>query len=607
MTPEPPLAFSSRLIAAVEAAVQTIRPFGAEDAHSAGLLHRCAEFRQRCERLAHQRAGRRFGIAFLGPKNAGKTTLLSWLIQNKNLRKRLQTGLDSASATERLTWIGPPPEEASALPASALQIPAGPSDFVDLGVPCAFLDVPGANERSHPRAQAAREALELAHLKVLVVEARHLEDAAILDYARPADGSLILPVVNQTRPGQEQPDFDSFLQRLRKAVPRATVLELLHVPDLLLLEPSERAAATERCRTELASAITHALQDCDSSSLLEPQIAAVEGQFRDAVREEFLRVFPAASRAAGDLVEHEGEVGTKALQALLGGDELDHAPRIALRQQLRAIFQERTPLLCFPWRTFLALSNLLHGALDKVPFLLMGSLPSLLSSTAAAVRNLARDRQFSSSRDTGLRQQAELLLRESLQPGIERLESALRSDLRLRDRQPLFPDGIQVEFEGLDVLQQRSTALFHRILARNAVSRTAAVASGSVGTLAFWVIFIWPIFALYHDYFAAVGQVAGLHSGSGAPVRFPVEGFPMILTGLLLALVPMLMLLLVVLAWAGSRGRAEVCLRQLQIGHHEIIAELENQGLLRIRTSQPQLRAWLDLYQLLARPDRREA
>jgi hypothetical protein len=63
----------------------------------------------------------------------------------------------------------------------------------------------------------------------------------------------------------------------------------------------------------------------------------------------------------------------------------------------------------------------------------------------------------------------------------------------------------------------------------------------------------------------------------------------------------MLVLLLVILAWAGSRTRAEVCLDQLRTGHHEIIAELENQGLLRLHTSQPQLRAWLDLFQLLAK------
>src|SRR5438067_10867251 len=71
------------------------------------ILNACATFRGGCDALAQNRGLLLATIAFVGPKNAGKTTLMSLLVTSDKVREQLKTGDAARFATDKPTWIGP--------------------------------------------------------------------------------------------------------------------------------------------------------------------------------------------------------------------------------------------------------------------------------------------------------------------------------------------------------------------------------------------------------------------------------------------------------------------------------------------------------------------
>ncbi len=556
------------------------------------LRHQCAEFRQASRELAQQKGLQQFAVAFIGPKNAGKTTFLSMLVRLPGLKEQLAQGEGLEGSTERIVWLSSHPlTELDRRVEESHRVT--PNDLVNLGCHYTLIDVPGANEANRDRAEAALRALRAAHLKVLVVEARTMEDAALVDHIRGADGATILPVINQIRPGTSDEDISGFLARLKEALPGSNILLPLRVPDFQLAgqdEDEQRRATTD----ELIHRLKDVVRAEHLDELLEPQLLRLKARFQEEMHESLTRALPATAEAARQLHELEGGLAPQALERLLGANDRDRAVIAGLRQQLRALYQQRTSVLFFPWRTFVGLANLLHGALEKMPLLLAGSLPSLVSSTMTAVKNVARDREFTENRREGLRKHAELLVKESLYPRVDHLESAIRSDLRQDVRSPdSGRHELEVEFEGLEILQKRSSELFQDVLESCSPGRVATHATGLVGLGIFWGIFIWPFIALYRDYFEAVTVLV---NESAKHDVFPTESFAMIGTSFLLAVFPMLFWLLLVLSWAASKGRALQCLRSLRHGHQTIIDELNAAQLLRVRAHHPHLQACLRLF-----------
>lgn len=554
------------------------------------LRQRCAEFREACRELVEQKGLTQFAVAFLGPKNAGKTSLLSLLIRNPALSAQLHQGADLAGATERILWLSSQPLQALD-PSVEDRIPVERGDLVNLSCDYTLIDVPGANEANRERGEAARRALRNAHLKVLVVEARTMEDVAVVDYIGEADGATILPVINQIRPDLDEANIDRLMDTFTRQLPQSRFLSPLRIPDFQLAGANEDEAK-ETARKELIERLQSVIRSEHLDELLVPQLRRMKQRFQEEMNEALLGALPATAEAARRFQASEDVLAAQALEKLLGEPENDRAVIAGLRQQLRADYQQRTPVLLVPWRLFVGVANLLHGALEKVPLLLAGSLPSLVTSAMTAVKNVARDREFTQKRDEGLRQHAELLVKECLKPQVEQLEAAIRSDLRHRTPSQKHED-LEVELEGLDLLQSRSSALFQRVLGEHSPHRGATLITGLVGTLVFWSLFIWPCLSLYQDYFQAIH---GFVSDSPTRAEFPTESFAMLGTSFLLALLPMLLWLLVVLSWVASRSRAKDCLTGLREGHKVLIDELSEQQRLRARLRHPHLQACLRLF-----------
>lgn len=556
------------------------------------LRQQCAHYRSACRELANQKGLGQLAIAFIGPKNAGKTTLLSMLVRPDALRDQLSAGEGLAGSTERIRWISTHPiDELNRDVEESLHV--DPSDLVNLGCDYTLVDVPGANEANRSRAAAAERALRAAHLKVLVVEARTMEDATLLDYVANADGATILPIINQIRPGTEDQEIDGFLATLKHALPASNILSPLRIGDFQLASEASPEGALADAAKRFRARLQEFVHAEKLDELLEPQLLRMKARFEDDIRATLTDALPATAAAAQELRQFEDTLATQALERLLGADDHNRTVQAALRQQLRAVYQQRTPVLFFPWRMFVSLANVLHGALEKVPLLLAGSLPSLVSSAMTAVKNVTRDREFQTERSEGLRKHAEWLVKESLFPKVSHLEAALRSDLR-NESLVSERDGLQVEFEGLELLQARSSTLYQETLDAKAPGRAATWVTGLIGLAIFWGIFIWPSIALYKEYFAAVNAFV---DGQAQPA-FPKDSFSVIGTSFLLALFPMLFWLLLVLSWVATRSRARECLHMLRQGHQQIIEDLHAQRLLRVHAHHPHLAACLRLFSL---------
>ncbi|MDC0504010.1 50S ribosome-binding GTPase, partial [Verrucomicrobiales bacterium] len=268
------------------------------------LRQRCAEFRYAARDLAEQKGLNQFAIAFIGPKNAGKTTLLSLLLRSKTIKEQLASGEGIRGTTEKIQWI-------SSEPISDLDrrveesVHIVPSDVAKLGCDYTLIDVPGANEAHPLRAAAAARALRTAHLKVLVAEARTIEDASLLDYLQDADGATILPVINQIRPGTEDQDISGFLDRLQSAIPNSRLLSPLRVPDFQLAGQTESAV-------DAAEALQRRLRDVVRAEhldeLLEPQLLRMKTRFQDEMHGELSKALPATAEAAQELQHIESHL-----------------------------------------------------------------------------------------------------------------------------------------------------------------------------------------------------------------------------------------------------------------------------------------------------------
>ncbi len=562
----------------------------------AELVRLCHEFRRSCREIAGNRGIERITLAFTGPKNSGKTCLLSQFVRAEGVRKRLRVGYARAEATEKTTWVGPEPP-ADLRPEYEAHIHCSENEMEAIGFPYTLVDVPGLNEADEGRAKAARRALDNALIKVFVVAQREMEDKAVFQYLSRADGSLILPVINFVREEPSSGDVEGFRERLRTFVPHAEVMSPVLIPDLGLSgdgDDSRAVSSSPEMAVSLRKAIGEAAGFSRMGDVPRSQLLQTLRRFQEEVSALVTAQLPASRRALDALREFERSLPRETLGHLL---EPESVFRAGVRQRLRTVFLQRTPYAFFPWRLVLVLANLLHGALERVPLALMGSVPSFVSSAFAAARNLRDARRFSQGVQGGIRDYVESAVKEKITPGMRDLEFALNRELGTEAESSAGrSEELEVTVTGLENLQARSSGIFQRAVETWAPSRPAAILYGLCGFLIFWGFFAWPVYGLYLDFFQAVRDtIAG---GEGVSGNFPAAPFGMLGTSLLLALLPMGFFMLVTLSVLVRPGRVTECVDEIRREHDEAVAELVQSGLLTVKVEQPRLDACMYLINL---------
>jgi hypothetical protein len=590
-------------IAYADGVEQAVLDLGVAEGPLAVLPSRCAAFRDACQRLASNRGLERLTLAFVGPRNAGKTTLASLLVRDPELQHHFPIGLSHKQSTRRVLWVGP--EQPSGLDRQVEEwLPCEGSALVDLGMPYQIADVPGFNDRVAEVRVAAERALEGALVQILVVDQRDLEAGEVRQYLSPSDGAAVLPVINRaategrspesSSPSEPQAittarandgssvdpgpsDLAAFVKELKAALPNSTILDPLIIPDFRLRGMDE-ASARSRMAADLGKAIREmACRAADLGISAGPQLRARLERFRREVARTAREALPATGEAVRRLDQAEESLPRDVLRDVLGPDR---ALRAVLRQKLRALWLDNTPALFFPWRLVLGAAHLFWGALDRVPLMLMGSVPSLVGAAWSAMRNVRRAADFREALTQGLRDHAARRASEQLAPLIQTLHQSLAADLGR------LPDGLpapqpQAIVDGIGALQERSAAALEAVVEKHAPGRLLAGWVAIAGFALFWVVAGWPLYAVYLDYFKAA---AGTWLQAREALRqFPAPSFSVALTAVTLGLLPLMAWLLAIATWVTRRSRVAACARELHLAHERIIRDLLGAGLLRVR------------------------
>ncbi|MFV0337282.1 MAG: hypothetical protein ACK5LK_03445 [Chthoniobacterales bacterium] len=581
----------------IEAAVERLGP---NWPGYAPTLQASTNFRHTVHRITSQRGFDGITLAFIGPKKTGKSTLASLFINSKEKRQRLQIGETSSASTTCPTWIGSrPPEHFDS--EKELFIPCSPDELLALAAPgsntpidYAILDFPGSNERDPERQLAARTALDDAKVKILVVDRASIESAEISNYLALIGSTPVIPIVNRIRKEEDRSDLDQWEKHLRDQFPK--LLPRIDIADWELVT-SESNDPTKNPRDQILSAVLQTLLDRLFSlpDLFSPQT------FTEAVLTEKLRHFkkevaalavthlPRTHLAIEDLTQRTSTLPRESIAALLGDDQMIAAQ---IRSRFRALLLIRTPLILFPWRLAMSIANLIHGATDRLPLALMGSIPSLISTAHTAMKNYQDAKVFAGEVSHGLQTRVQSVCRDLMGAQLRAINHALRRDLHENtETQSLdkkFPQAeldCKIRLRGLEILQSRSTAFFQEITQKFAPNGLFAWTYGCVGFLLFWGIFAWPIYGLYRD-FANAALGVSLHNQLTLST-FPSGAFSVLLTTALLALVPMGFFLLLTLALATRKSKVNACIHELRSTHEEELDRLTISHQLEVEFSEP--------------------
>jgi hypothetical protein len=560
---------------------------GLEWRGAAPILAACRDFRHSCERIASNRGYVDIAtIAFVGPKNAGKSQMVRLLINDPVVRERIPTGPSNADATVKPLWI------ASEYPACFDReeedfIPCHESQRVDLGRTYALVDVPGLDERSDSRSERARKALDFAVIKVLIVSNLGMESDDFLKYIGRTNGCPILPVVNLLRVADKvtDSDYENYIRKLKKAVPSSKILPLLKVEDW---DTMADAGSKKECHDKAASGIADALRPILSSGLGDgmaaPWLAAKSVAFRDVVASLAKEHLPQTAAALNYLEEDAAKLPGQAMESFLKSDRSILAK---VRVLLLDCMVERTSGLLFPWRTFLRIGTWFRGSLDRVPFAMIGSLPSLFSMAWHAGKNLkdageAREQVISGFRN--------LMGKSVLELSKSRLTSvsyALRNDLGGDNREVTVSESASVSLTGIESLQHHSEQLYEKVINEGACSRLEVNLWGWIGFFGFWAVFGWPVYGLFKDFYTGVAR---LLIGADKTINLlPSATSSMLFTSLCLAIVPIGGVLVLALNRAITRRRVEKCVSDLRRRHKELIENLINHREIQVEISEPRI------------------
>ena len=561
----------------------------------APMLDLASRFRRRCEELVE---GRQLGmetVAFIGPKKAGKSTLLRLLLRDEVTRQQLKAGSSLQQSTEKLVWVGPR-QPVGMDPAVEDYVPCSESGLPALGIACTLADVPGDDEGIPSRAFAAQRALDLALVKVLVVSFNDRNNEDVLKLVRRCGRSLILPVVTKIRPSDDREELRDFRARLKQHAPEANILE-----PLLSAEFGHREAAqnyVEQFAQELSNRIATALGECPMQPLVADLLTGEGERFlaeAQALAEKYLG---SSAKAARLLIKTRNEALGAATTELLGSDrEL----RAGLRWSMSVTLLERTPAWCFPWRPLVSVAVLGAGALDRLPLALAGSLPSLGVVIFQSIKNLKTGGEFRKTAEEGLRLRLGQDLRDSLNDKFRALDDALTQELGLSATQAATATRATFDVVGMGELQRRSTELFEQTICGDegksfagcAPTRFAACAAAVCGFMIFWTFFGWPLAALYEK--LALGARAVWERRADALALFPEHAGSMLLTNAFLAVLPLFLFLLVVLSWFLRSRRVKAALDQLRNGHKKLCDGLIEERIVRVEVSEARLDACLAL------------
>ena len=575
----------------VQTAAQDL--FGQTDkAHNLILLAKRLES-ETAEVMDHRVAGT--VIAFVGGKNAGKTTLASLMVDDADLAQELQRNAGLEKDTIRLGWIGTtPPKE---LNPEREVFMRGASV---LGSDCWLLDCPSFAGSTSAEKDIASYALLLADINVLVVTEAEMRADINATELKSGNGSLVIPVVRKEKLGVDgdweaetqetkfRESTNNFLQHLRVALPDSHILDPIIVPDFKCSGRTHQEAE-ETCRSRVREALYRARGVELITSRREKMSRAKIRKFHLELRRLFSFEFERLGGSLKELENQENELPAKVAERFLGPD---YQLRTVLRSRLLWRAASEVWLVWFPFRSITWLLALTSGAWDRLFLALAGSTPSLVLTYCAAAKNLRDIAALQSLQNDTLRSHFERDLAERLQPALQQFQDGARELLGGEDRSSLQRSTVStmdIRITGFDAVKDASAHIFTDCLEAHRVPTWWMQTWGLFAASIFGWLAWHPMCSLYHRFLEAT-----------AWQDFPAPATSMIITSVLLSVLPVFLLAIICLAFGIAIARVNKCVAAVRQRHHDEITKLAANGTLRLELKTPQVEAARTLLSLAA-------
>ena len=553
------------------------------------VLELCDDHAEARRRILDDRSSGLTVIASVGATGQGKSWIIRQLIGNRDARKLIKSGNNADEATEQLIWIGPaPPDNLDST--HELYVHCSVSEMQTIGTSYLLVDAPGVTDDRKSIASVAKRALSLASVMLLVVRRDQIRSETIGSLATASEGTIVIPVINAVRAEDDNlcTEVDALLARMRKVAPTSTISLPVIVDDFEIEGRGESQTGKEAAK-QIAERLKSELECAWAGDRRRSaRLAAIDSRFQVALHAVLSDQLPGLTAAVRRLNTEAKLLPGEIAETLVGRD----GPlRAAVRSRLRLSLLTETSALYFPYRTFLSLLNLTHGAWDRVLLSLSGSLPSLVGAVWTSTKNLSANQGAERDLREGLQNRCSAAVKDRLGPLAHRFHDEV---LQLRDDKASPSSSVahgprtQVAYlAGIDSLQENSQRIFDAEVERVAASRFTAAFSGFLGTAIFWFLMAGPIVALYRGYFDA--SYEALSQLSGNLSNFPRPNLAMMLTSLLLSSLPTAIFAMLVLSISQSRSRVRKAEKRIRDVHHETIERLQREGVLQLSWDEPLL------------------
>ena len=538
---------------------------------AAKAQHELETFRREAAEIIERRGVSSTVIAVVGSKNSGKSWLCRSLIVDPTERERIPSGTGREGATDKLMWIG------AQLPhdldfSIETSVPVTPENLFDLGRPYVLLDVPGHNEADDRRRETALRSITLAPLRVAMFTWDTLGDESNDVFLSEGDGATVLPViVDHQYPRAEKlsrPETTRLHQRLKRCCPLSEILPPVLIPGFE--HRSDQHAAGEQAATLVHNAIRGAMTAAvaNPSAMLAARLQAL----RQKLGAQLAPVITRLRKPLEDLEKAEERAEGEVLRQLMGSpEELQRSVRFRMLWRIASSL----PPLLFPFRSFMTLLALVSGAIDRLAFAMLGSLPSLAMSAFQAVRNVRSLSKRRNNLDHELNARACSLITEQLTPALDAFHRAAQHAL---------PDGAadhlrfargSIEVTGLERLRTCSSTIFEATVTRSTIQYPALIL-GTAATLTFWMLAAGPLWALYQSFLIAWrASFAGVDASLWQNFPVPSPGF--VFGNLIMTMLPVMILAFVSCLVSTGGKRLTGCASAITKEHGELIAELIRQ------------------------------
>lgn len=556
------------------------------------VLRACREFQRQREGIESSRGIELLSVSLVGAKGQGKSWIARQLIKDPRVIEQLRSGDLARDATDCLTWVGPrSPEQLN--PSVERFIFCQIDQMADIGRPYLLLDTPGVTDADAQIAEIARQALSLSPIKLLVIARDQIRSAINTHIARQTAGSVCIPIITMIDPKDIDSldlknDIQQLMAHLQQAAPQSDWLDPITIIDFDIASNSQDVGA-QTAQTIVERLRSRPLDDISLSRSKEQRLQAAQERFRVQVSRLVGDQIPQLAAAVRKLHQETEKIPEEVISSMLGSPLILQA---AVRSRMRTQLVNDTSALWFPYRSFLSLLHLTHGAWDRVLMSLTGSVPSLFGALTAWARNFQQSRQLQWEMQSGLKERIEQQVRDRIEPLCEHFQRVVQ---RLQTRGAMVPrsapsegvSGLGIQLTGIQQLQNHSQSIFENTLAENAFSRFPLQLAGFAGTVLFWAFLAGPIISVYRQYFQA--SYHAIADSVATVETFPHPSPNLFFTSLLLSALPLLIYCMILLTLYLRRASVERVSTLIQQRHYQIIEEMKTAGTLKLHFENPLL------------------